>query len=56
MDDYRWCDIEITEDGQKKCAKNSCDIPISGEISDDILQTAGEMFTYIVTCPTKDRV
>ena len=56
MDDYRWCDIEITEDGQMECAKNFCESPISGEISDDILQTAGEMFTYIMSCPTKERV
>ena len=56
MDGNRWCDIEITEDGQKNCAKKFCDDPISGDISDDILQTAAEMFTYIVTCPTKERV
>ena len=55
-DGAEWCDIEITEDGQKKCAKNFCESPISGEISDDILQTAGEMFTYIMSCPTKERV
>ena len=56
IDGNEWCDIEITEDGQMECAKNFCESPISGEISDDILQTAGEMFTYIMSCPTKERV
>ena len=51
-----WCDIEITENGEEKCAEEFCENPISGEISEGILQTAGEMYTYLAVCPYKERV
>ena len=52
---YLWWDVERADNGQSKCADEPCHNPISGEISDNILQTAGEMFTYIVACPTQER-
>ena len=52
----RFCEIEITENGEEKCAEDFCDIPLSGEISESILQTAGEMYLYTVVCPNKERV
>ena len=51
-----WCDITKTEEGEEKCAEDLCDKPLSGEISEDLLQSAGEMFTYIVSCPSQERV
>ena len=51
-----WCDVELSDDGQWKCANESCVNPISGEISDDILQTATEMFAYIIARPSQERV
>ena len=51
-----WCDITQTEDGEEKCSEDLCDNPLSGEISEDLLQSAGEMFTYIVSCPSQERV
>ena len=52
-----WCDIEKDENGTIKCAADPCDnYHVSGDISDDILQTAFEMYTYITSCPAQERV
>ena len=55
--DRYWCDIEKDENGTDRCAADPCDgYHVLGDISDDILQPAFEMYTYIASCPAKERV
>ena len=51
------CEIETADNGEQKCASTPCgDYNVLGNIPDDILQTALEMYTYLVACPAKERV